>query len=198
MIINWNYPAPRSGLSGMIDKFIGPGALRAEVMLQMIFPIVAAIIAPLYAWRVVVSWSAIQYIMCIVLAFDITGGIVTNSTSSAKRWYHRAGQGVKQHLAFVSVHLVHLLIVAWLYLTFDIWWLFDASACLLVSAVTVLLVPLYLQRPVALIAYTCVLLISLYGLQQPVGLDWFLPLLYLKLVVSYLPKEEPYRPGDGS
>ena len=55
-------------------------------------------------------------------------------------------------------------------------------------------VPQYLQRPVALIVFGCALLISLYVLSQPVGLEWFLPLFYLKLLVSHLPKEEPYRP----
>jgi hypothetical protein len=67
---------------------------------------------------------------------------------------------------------------------------------LLVAAALVLWVPQYLQRPVALVAFSCALLISLYVLQQPVGLEWFLPLFYLKMLVSHLPKEEPYRPNE--
>jgi hypothetical protein len=58
-----------------------------------------------------------------------------------------------------------------------------------------LVVPLYLRRPVALAVYAGVLLISIYVLPQPEGLEWFLPLFCLKLLVSHLPKEEPNRPS---
>jgi hypothetical protein len=163
-----------------------------------VLPCLAAFAAPLYASRVVEGWSWLQYVACCVLAFDTAGGIVTNATSSAKRWYHRVGQGFKQHVGFVSIHLFHLLMVSWLYLALDVMWFVIAGAYLLFSAVVVLSVPQYLQRPVALAAYACVLLISMYGLPQPAGLEWFLPLFYLKLLVSYLPKEEFYGPAQGS
>jgi hypothetical protein len=194
MAINWNFPSPRPGLAGSLDKFIGPGATRAELMLQFGLPALAAIAAPLYASHVVWSWSWLQYAVCCILAFDTAGGIITNATSSAKRWYHRAGQGFKQHFGMVSLHLLHLLVVSWLYLAFDVRWFLVSGGYLLVAAAVVLWVPQYLQRPVALIVFGCALLISLYVLPQPVGLEWFLPLFYLKLLVSHLPKEEPYRP----
>jgi hypothetical protein len=60
--------------------------------------------------------------MCSALAFDTAGGIITTATSSARRWYHRSGQGFKQHFAFVSIHLLHLALVSWLYLAFDVAW----------------------------------------------------------------------------
>jgi hypothetical protein len=69
------------------------------------------------------------------------------------------------------------------------------GAYLLFSAALVLLVPQYLQRPVTLAAYTCALLLSMYVLRRPPALEWFLPLFYLKLLVSHLPKEEPYQPS---
>jgi len=48
-----------------------------------------------------------------------------------------------------------------------------------------------------MILYVGSLLITLYGLEQPIGLEWFLPTFYIKLLLSHLPKEEPYRPvGD--
>jgi hypothetical protein len=43
-----------------------------------------------------------------------------------------------------------------------------------------------------------VLLISMYLLRQPKGLEWFLPLFYLKLLVSHLTKEEPCSPNESS
>ncbi|MGH3087063.1 MAG: hypothetical protein ACRDSJ_07060 [Rubrobacteraceae bacterium] len=197
MPIDWKAPPPRAGMAGAMDKFVGPGATRAELALQFAAAILAAVAAPLYASRAAEDWSWLQYVVCCALAFDVAGGIVTNATSSAKRWYHRAGQGFRQHIGFMSLHLLHLLVVSWLYLAFDAAWLVIAGAYLLCSAVVVLSVPHYLQRPVALATYACALLISMYALPQPEGLEWFLPLFYLKLLVSHLPKEEPYRPSQG-
>lgn len=196
MAINWDFPPPRSGFAGAWDKFVGPGATRAELALQLVIPAVAAIIAPLYAARGVEGWSPAQYLVCGLLAFDIAGGVVTNATSSAKRWYHRAGQGFKQHFGMVSIHLVHIIVVAWLYLGFDVAWVLIAGGYLLGSAAIILAVPQYLQRPTALIGYAGGLLMSMYLLQQPQGLEWFLPLFYLKLLVSHLPREEPYKPVE--
>ena len=105
---------------------------------------------------------------------DIAGGIITNATSSAKRWYHRAGQGFKQHFGAVAIHLIHIIVVSWLYLELDIAWFLIAGGYLLIAAAVVLLVPQYLQRPTALVLYACGLLISLYLLRQPEALEWFL------------------------
>lgn len=196
MTINWNFPPPRRGLAGALDRFIGPGATPAELTLQFGLPTLAAVAAPLHAVHVVVHWSWLQHVACCILAFDTAGGVITNATSTAKRWYHRRGQGFKQHLGMVSLHLIHLFVVAWLYLSLNLAWFAIASACLLVSASIVLAVPQYLQRPVAVTAYACALLLSMYVLRQPAGLEWFLPLFYLKLLVSHLPVEEPYRPAS--
>jgi hypothetical protein len=34
MTINWNYPAPRAGFAGLLDRFIGPGATRLEMAIE--------------------------------------------------------------------------------------------------------------------------------------------------------------------
>jgi hypothetical protein len=194
MAINWDFPPPRSGLAGLWDKFVGPGATGAETAMQIVIPAVAAILAPLYASSVVENWSPARYIVCSLLAFDTAGGVVANATSCAKRWYHRAGQGLKQHFAMVSIHLIQIFIVSWLFLGLDAIWFIIAGGYLLAAASVVLLVPQYLQRPTAFVSYACGLLISMYLLRQPQGIEWFLPLFYLKILVSHLPKEEPYRP----
>jgi hypothetical protein len=198
MAITWEFPPPRSGVAGAWDKFVGPGATRAEMVLQLVIPAVAAIAAPFYASHVVEGWSLTQYIVCFILAFDTAGGVVTNATSSAKRWYHRAGQGFRQHFGMASLHLIHIIVVSWLYLGLDIAWLLIAGGYLLAASAVILFVPQYLQRPTSLVSYACGLLISMYLLRQPEGLEWFLPLFYLKLLVSHLPKEEPYRPYEPS
>jgi hypothetical protein len=196
MAINWKFPTPRNGIAGALDRFIGPGATRAEKGMQLIFPVLAATAAPIYGSHAAPDWSLVQYIVCALIAFDVMGGVVTNSTSSAKRWYHRAGQGFRQHVGFVSLHLLYLLLVSWLYLSLDLTWILVAGVYLLCAACLILSVPLYLQRPTAFVSYVFAFLISTYLLRQPRGLEWFLPLFYLKLLVSHLPTEEPYRPYE--
>jgi len=196
MPIDWKYPPPRSGLVGAWDRFVGPGATQAESMLQVVTPIIAAVAAPLYASRVVEGWSVLQYVVCSVLAFDTAGGVITNATSSAKRWYHRSGQGFKQHIGLVSLHLIHLLLFSWVYLALDFEWILVAGGYLMLASTVVLWVPQYLQRPTAFLGFACGLLIALYLLPQPAGVEWFLPLFYLKVLVTHLVKEEPYRPVE--
>ena len=120
MNIDWKYPEPRTGLIGSLDRFIGPGATKAEIALQLIIPLFAVIAAPLYALTQDIEWSAIQFIACALLAGDMVGGFITNATSTAKRWYHRDGQTFANHFRFITTHLVHLLLVSWLYLSFDL------------------------------------------------------------------------------
>lgn len=185
---------PRQGVAGVLDRFVGPGATGAELMLQFSLPLCAAIVAPAYAAYAVVGWSHAQYLICAILAFDVIGGVITNATSSGKRWYHRAGQGMSQHLGFVTAHLAHLFLVGWIYPGLDLDWPAVSGGYLIVTSAAIIGAPLYLRRPVALIAYMGALLLSIYMLTAPIGLEWFLPLFYLKLLVAHLPREEPYRP----
>lgn len=68
MTINWEAPSPRSGIAGLLDRFVGPGATGGELALQFVLPVLAAIAALLYALRVVESWSWLQYTACCALA----------------------------------------------------------------------------------------------------------------------------------
>ncbi|RFA29298.1 hypothetical protein CAI21_09465 [Alkalilimnicola ehrlichii] len=190
-----NAPLPREGLAGVLDRLAGPGATQAELALQFLLPLVAAVTAVFYvALSEVAHWSTLQYLVCALLAFDLVGGIVTNASSSGKRWYHRASQGPLQHTGFIALHVVHLALVSWLFLGLDVAWLTTAAAYLLIAGTAIICTPAYLQRPVALIMYTGSLLMALYVLKAPVGLEWFLPLFYLKLLVAHLPKEATETP----
>lgn len=192
-------PEPREGLPGVLDRFVGPGATPAELALQFVLPLGAAGAAVAYAAYAVGTWSGIQYILCALLAFDIMGGIITNATSSGKRWYHRAGQGFPQHFGFVTLHLGHLALVSWLFLGFDLSWLIAAGVYLLIAGLAIISSPLYLQRPIALVMYAGSVLLALYALAPPPGMEWFLPFFYLKVLVAHLPREEAYRPkGEAS
>jgi hypothetical protein len=86
-------------------------------------------------------------------------------------------------------------VVAWLFREGDWAFAIITSTYLLAAAAIILRVPLYLQRPVALLLYALSILMALYLLSPTPGLEWFLPLFYLKLLVSHLVREEPYRPA---
>lgn len=191
--VSWDYPAPRSGWAGLIDRFIGPGATQAELRLQLLPAVMAAFAAPLYAMTVSHSWTSLQLGLMAFLGFDCVGGILTNATATAKRWYHRPEQGWRQHLAFVGMHIVQISLVALLFRESD--WIFLAivSGYLIIASIAILFSPLYLQRPIALGLYGVALLGDRYLLSPTLGLEWFLPFLMLKLLVSHLLKEAPYR-----
>lgn len=189
-------PAPRSGWKGQLDRLIGPGATPAELILQFVPSVGAAIAAPLYASTLSMDWSPWQLSLIAILGFDLVGGVLTNATAAAKRWYHRLGQGWRQHMAFVCVHLVHIGLVALLFREGDGVFFAGVSSYLLLAAGLILANPLYLQRPVALGLYGLALLGDRYLFVPTPGLEWFLPLLFLKLLVSHLLNETGYRVGD--
>lgn len=68
------------------------------------------------------------------------------------------------------------------------------SIYLLAATIVILKIPLYLQRPMALSPVAIFILINAYAFSTP-GLEWFIPFLFLKLLVSHLVHEEPYRPA---
>ena len=187
---------PRKGLKGQLDRFIGPGATSAELVLQLLPSVVAAIAAPLYALTLPIDWAPWQLGAIAILGFDLVGGILTNATAAAKRWYHRPGQGWRQHMAFVSMHLFHVGLVALLFRGGDGLFFVGVSSYLMLAAGLILASPLYLQRPVALGVYGLVLICDRTLFTPTPGLEWFLSLFFLKLLISHLLKEFPYRPSD--
>ncbi|MEM9808797.1 MAG: hypothetical protein AAF959_26380, partial [Cyanobacteria bacterium P01_D01_bin.56] len=150
-------PALRTGWKGRLDRLIGPGATPAELVLQLVPAVVAAITAPLYALTLSIDWSPWQLSAIALLGFDLVGGVLTNATAAAKRWYHRPGQGWWQHMVFVVVHVFHIGLVALLFRGGDGLFFASVSSYLLLAAGLILASPLYLQRPVALGLYGLVL-----------------------------------------
>ena len=190
------YPSPRSGWQGWLDRLIGPGATASEMAVQLLPSLAAAIAAPLYACTLPIDWSPWQLLSISILGFDLVGGVLTNATAAAKRWYHRTVQGWQQHLAFISVHLFHIAWVAGLFRGNDGLFFAGVSSYLFLASGLIMAAPLYLQRPVALGLYGLALLGDRYCFVPTPGLEWFLPLFFLKLLVSHLLKESPYHPSD--
>jgi hypothetical protein len=189
-------PAPRSGWKGQLDRLIGPEATPAELILPLVPSVGAAITAPLYASTLSIDWNPLQLGLIAILGFDLVGGVLTNATAAAKRWYHRPGQSWQQHMTFVCVHLFHIGLVALLLRGGGGLFFAGVASYLLLAAGLILVSPLYLQRPVALGLYGLALLGDRYLFVLTPGLEWFLPLFFLKLLVSHLLKETVYRPGD--
>ena len=185
---------PRSGVAGLWDRLIGPGATVAESMLTACWAMLCASAVVGYALLADLGWSPLQLAVAALIALDVGGGVSDNASNSAKRWFHRPGQGPKQHLLFVLAH-VHPFVLALLFSGFG----WGAAAALYTyllaaSVVVSVLVPLYLKRPVAFVFYCVAVLIGLYVLSLPPGLEWFVPLFFLKLLLAHLLPEEAYRP----
>ncbi|MBE9028721.1 hypothetical protein IQ266_02975 [filamentous cyanobacterium LEGE 11480] len=189
-------PKPRTGLLGSLDRFIGPGATTAELVLQLIPPVVAAIVAPAYAMTLSIPWTPVQLGLIAILGFDLLGGVLTNATAAGKRWYHRSGQGWRQHLGFTAIHLLHILLVSLFLRGGDVAFFAGVSLYLLSAAAMIIWAPLYLQRPVALGLYGLALLGDRYWFVPTPGLEWFLSFFFLKLLIGHLLHETPYLPGE--
>jgi hypothetical protein len=178
--------APRAGLAGEWDKFIGPGATRAEVGLIVGTALAAALAVPLYAVSHGLAWSGWQHLAASTLAGDIAGGVVANGALPAKRWYHRPGQGSRQQILFVLAHGAHLWLAAWLFRGMDWAYFTGYYAYLLGAAWLVLRMPARLRQPAALALVVGAVLLDSLGLPPAAGMGWFVPLLFVKLLAGHL------------
>ncbi|MFQ5342951.1 MAG: hypothetical protein ACE5F6_15545 [Anaerolineae bacterium] len=194
MNIRWTPPEPRPGLAGAWDRFIGPGATPAENWLIVGSAVVGGLALPLYTIFKGLGWSPVQLVVAGLIAADLAGGVAANTASPAKRWYHRPGQGFTQHLTFVAVHVGYILLIAWLFHAPARSFFWGVFGYLIAASLITLASPLYLQRPVAALVYCGAILLNSYVLTPPAGWEWFVPLLFMKLVVGHLVKEAPFRP----
>ncbi len=189
---NWEYPSPRSGWSGQWDRFVGPGASSAEQWVPFGVALLAALAVAVIGGVGDLEWNTVQWGLALVLAFDIAGGAATLATGSAKRWYHRPGQTARHHLGFIGVHVVHLALVAFVFRGGDVVWFVAMSAWLMLGAFAVSRSPIQIQRCVA-VSMTCLGTILALSLFNPTpGLEWLVPVLFVKLLIGHATVEEPY------
>ena len=191
---DWNFPQPRRAWAGAVDKFIGHGATQAEIIIGFGASILAPLAVVIYAYHARLGWYAIQYVVAGLLAADIVGGIAVDTTSSAKRWYHREGEGFRQLFGKVSYHLVHICLVAWLFRGLDLVYFIVVSGYLIVATFLILGLPLYLRRSAAALLVCGAMILNLYIFPMTPGLEWFLPSLFIGLLFCFIWREEPYRP----
>ncbi|WP_067475229.1 hypothetical protein [Nocardia amamiensis] len=187
--IDWAIPATPPGWAGRLERFMGPGKTRAESAVEYIGGAMCLLLLATYCWPMLSDRSIAEVVVLAIIAADLVGGVLTNATNSAKRWYHRTPSS-RGRLAFVAVHTVHLAVVGVVLLADPVW--FAGNTLLLIgSALLIESVPADLRRPVAMAAYMTALLINLIALPVPALLAWFIPLFYLKLLVCHLIPEAP-------
>ncbi|MEV6322871.1 hypothetical protein AB0M45_16990 [Nocardia sp. NPDC051787] len=187
--VDWSIPATSPGWTGHLERFMGPGKTRAESAVEYIGGAICLLLLARYCWPMLSGRGIAEVVVLAVIAADLVGGVLTNATNSAKRWYHRTPSS-RGRLAFVAVHTAHLAVVG-LALLGDPVWFVGNTLLLLGCALLIESVPVALRRPVAMAAYMTVLLINLIAFPPPALLAWFIPLFYLKLLVCYLIPEAP-------
>lgn len=192
--IQWSY-------AGFADPLCGTGATRAERLLAYgSATLLTMIILSANFYRDAPNAEGWRIGVLAFFAFDIAGGAVANMLNSCKRFYHRKLQPsegfraciVKNTTVFTAIH-VHPIIAAYVFggsiLHGVIWYV------LLQAGVTVTLaMPLYLRRAGATAITTLALLGDQLLLPLGTGLEWFIPCLFMKMVLGHAVQEEPYRP----
>ncbi len=122
-----------------------------------------------------------------IIAFDVIGGAVCNMTDTTRRWYHRAGQTAKDHLSFITLHLLHIALVAWLFrgAPFDLSFMIIMGGWLMISAFILVNTSELLKSPMAATLYVVASLLIIYMIGPTPGLEWFELLLFLKLLIGH-------------
>ncbi|MGW6918735.1 hypothetical protein ACWGB8_33685 [Kitasatospora sp. NPDC054939] len=200
--VDWAIPPSGAGLGGRLERFMGPGKSRAESAAEFAGAAVCVLllVAGIAASGAYRDWSGWQLVVVAVAGLDLVGGVLTNATNAAKRWYHREAPGVRRaRLLFVGAHVVHLAAFGLVVLD-DPVWLLGNGALLAAGAAAVEFAPVELKRVTAMTAYAAAVLVGLFWLEVPTALAWFGPLFFLKLLVCHLVPEAPLRarrPSDG-
>ncbi|GAA2774442.1 hypothetical protein [Streptomyces showdoensis] len=192
--IVWDVPDTPPGLAGRLERFMGPGKSRSESAVETAGLIVCGSLLAAGVWTSGIwhGWSTARYAVVALIGLDLIGGVLTNATNAAKRWYHRPAPGARRaRLLFVSAHLLHLLAMGLVVLSGDWRWTLANGALLLAGAAVVEFTPLPLKRPVSMAVFTAATLVNLFWLEVPSPLAWFAPLFFLKLLVCHLVPEAP-------
>ncbi len=179
-------PAPRTGLPGSWDRLVGPGMRWQENFLVIGSGTAGAILA---AWALAAQGANIWLILLgAVIALDVIGGAVCFATETTKRWYHRLDVTAGRHVSFTCLHLLHIGVVAWAFRGegFDATYAAAVSACLVIALFAVLAAPRYLKLPIAVTCSLVAIGLVLGVLGATPGLEWFVPALFMKLLIGHL------------
>lgn len=128
--------------------------------------------------------SVLQIVVLAVLALDIVGGVIANSTRSTNTWYRERSLGAQ--FLFLAVHAFHPLVAVlvldpgnWLYFGFVYLYMLATASVVLMLART------DYQRPVAYGLYIVGLILALYLLNPAPAIVWLAPVYFTKLIVCF-------------
>lgn len=191
--IIWEY-------EGKTDILMGTGATRSEKIVGWIGGIAGASLYLYFYLNHSLDWSNWQYLVAGLIAFDVIGGAVANSLNSCKRFYGSSTKSnepsyvrlLKNKLIFSAIH-IHPLIVGLFFGSID--WVYGLFwyLALLVAVLITIQTPLYLSRSVAVFLVAIATIGNYYAIEPITGFEWFIPLLFLKIVLAHTVKEEPIR-----
>ncbi len=194
--VNWAVP------EGKPDAIFGTGATRAERALANIVGLIGASGITALALGLNAHWNWAQYVVAVLLAFDVVGGVVANGLNSAKR-DHFGPNGerpetlgikiVRRPILFTALHL-HPILVALVFAPTLWWWGVIWYLFTLAGTIAVHRSALYLQRPIAL-AFCAIAGLAAFFMPAPGLWAWLPVMLTMKLVLAHAVQEEPYRPG---
>ncbi|BCJ62549.1 hypothetical protein [Micromonospora endophytica] len=191
--VDWRIPQPRPGLAGAVDRFFGPGRSRRENLTETAAHLLVLALLAAYVIRQAggENWSVVEVVVTAVIAVDLVGGVLTNATNPAKRWYHRPGRR-NPRLGFVAAHLAYPVVVALLPAAgADLAWLVANAALLVAAAVVIEFAAVEVKRLLAVALYLAAVLINLTWLPVAAAYAWFPLFFYLKLLVCFLVPEAP-------
>jgi hypothetical protein len=192
--IDWNY-------SGKPDLTVGTGAVTQEQILAYASGLILPLLYLYWYLTGHLDWTPWQYALAAILALDIGAGAVANALNSCKRFYHTprkvdetATVGLLKNKYFFTALHVYPMLAGFLFGSTN--WLYGVGwyALLLLGAFAVHRTPLYLQRPAAVLVVLLVILMNNYLIPPIEGFEWLMPLLFIKIVLGHIVREEPYRP----
>lgn len=192
--VNWENPQPRKGIAGIADRFFGPGNSRAEIVVQLLgVAIVSALLLGfLLSKAEELGLNGGQIAVLVLFGIDAIGGVLTNSTGAAKRWYHRPGTRTER-LSFVAFHFVHLAVIGLVVLANDWGWIGVNVVILVGSAIVIEFSPIDIRRPIAGGLFISAVLLNLWFAPIAAELMWAPVIFYFKLLICHMLPEAPFR-----
>jgi len=183
--IRWEY-------EGKTDVINGTGAYFEERMLGYSGAAIVTLLMLYLQFTGYTDWTWWQLLIASYISFDLGGGFMSNSLNSVIRFYetpYKEGEGksakyLKNDWIYNGMHF-HPLIVGlvfnndWVY---AIGWQVIFFGSLAVVAIT----PQYLKRPISRLLTLLAIIISLYFLQSVPGFEWFIPLIFIKMVMGHM------------
>jgi hypothetical protein len=154
------------------------------------------------AWATRAEWHPLQWILAVIVAFDVLGGVVANGLNSAKRAHIAAPapgmsvleRVVRRPVLFTALH-VHPIVIGLVYLPQLWWWGPVWYLVTLIGTAVVSTVPMYLARPAALAVVALAAMGAAFTPNPPLW-GWLPVMLTLKLVLAHAVKEQPYEIGS--